>query len=143
MGKFKINDKLTKKICNDIKAGVPILHACIAHGISKSSFYNWYDKGKNAKTGQFRDFYDSVNEAKSVAVALRARRIYKAGETIWQADAWWLERADPEHFGRKDHVQVDANAKIESKGFENLTRAFEESKRIWEQNKIEEETNSN
>ena len=118
MVKSKLTDPLCDEICNDIKAGVPIEHAAISHGISKKTFYNWYNKGEKARSGKFRKFYDKVTEAKSVAVTLRARRVYKAGETSWQADAWWLERVDPENFGRKDTHKVDmkTDQKVQVKG---------------------------
>lgn len=108
MAKIKLTNKLCDEICNDIKAGVPIKHAAISHGITEVTFYNWYNKGKKAKKGKFRDFYNYVEEAKSIAITLRARRIYKAGQASWQADAWWLERVDPENFGRKDHHTVNS-----------------------------------
>lgn len=108
MAKLKLTNRLCDEICNDIKAGVPIKHAAISHGITEVTFYNWYNKGKKAKKGKFRDFYDDVEEAKSIAITLRARRIYKAGESNWQADAWWLERVDPENFGRKDHHKIES-----------------------------------
>ena len=108
MAKLKLTNRLCDEICNDIKAGVPIKHAAISHGITEVTFYNWYNKGKKAKKGKFRDFYDDVEEAKSIAITLRARRIYKAGESNWQADAWWLERVDPENFGRKDRHTVQS-----------------------------------
>lgn len=108
MAKLKLTDQLCDDICNDIKEGVPIAHAAIAHGITRFTFYNWYNKGKDAKSGKFKKFYDKVEEAKSVAITLRARRIYKAGQANWQADAWWLERVDPENFGRKDHHKIES-----------------------------------
>lgn len=108
MAKTKLTDQLCDDICNDIKAGVPIDHAAIAHGITRKTFYNWYNKGKDAKSGKFRQFHDKVEEAKSVAITLRARRIYKAGQANWKADAWWLERVDPENFGRKDHHKIES-----------------------------------
>ena len=118
MVNLKLTDKLCDEICNDIKAGVPIKHAVISHGISETTYYRWYDKGKEAKSGKFKNFYDKIQEAKSVAVTLRARRVYKAGETSWQADAWWLERVDPENFGRKDTHNVDMKTeqKVQVKG---------------------------
>ena len=106
--KLKLNKNLEKQICNDIKAGVPITHAAVMNGIDASTFYAWYNKGKVAKSGKFRDFYLNVEEAKSVAIGLRVRRIYKAGEVDWKSDAWWLERVDPENFGRKDHHTVQS-----------------------------------
>lgn len=135
MAKTKLTDQLCDEICNDIKAGVPIKHAAIAHGITDATFYNWYNQGKNAKSGAKRKFYEKVEEAKSVAVTLRARRIYKAGETSWQADAWWLERVDPKNFGRKDHLDINSKQEIQHKGFENLIEAFNESKREWQKHK--------
>lgn len=129
MAKLKLTDQLCDEICNDIKAGVPIKHASIAHGISESTFYNWFDKGKEAKSGKFRKFYDKIQEAKSVAITLRARRIYKAGETSWQADAWWLERVDPDNFGRKDTHQVDMNANVNSEVTVNLLDKIKEKRK--------------
>lgn len=108
MAKCKLTDKLCIDICNEIKIGTPMRHAAISHGISHDTFYRWYNKGKNAKSGKFKRFYDSVEEAKSAAITLRARRIYKAGESNWQADAWWLERVDSKNFGRKDHHTVQS-----------------------------------
>lgn len=135
MGKVKLTDKLCEDICKDIKEGVPIAHAAIAHGIARKTFYNWYNKGKDARSGKFRRFYEQVEEAKSVAITLRARRIYKAGEVSWQADAWWLERVDPDNFGRKDHLNIDSRQEIQHKGFENLIKTFNESKREWDKHK--------
>lgn len=128
MAKLKLTDQLCDDICNDIKAGVPIKHAAIAHGISKSTFYDWYGKGEQAKSGKFRKFYDKVEEAKSVAVTLRARRIYKAGETSWQADAWWLERVDPDNFGKKDFHDVRMEADVKTDLLEKLQRPLPELK---------------
>ena len=125
MAKLKLTDKLCDEICNDIKAGVPIVHAAISHGITHTTFYDWYNKGKNAKRGKFKQFHDKVEEAKSVAITLRARRIYKAGETSWQADAWWLERVAPDNFGRKDHHQVDMNADVKSENIIKLQKGLE------------------
>ena len=124
--KLKLTDTLADEICNDIKAGVPFKHAAISHGISEVTFYNWYNKGKEAKRKtKFRELYEKVEEAKSIAITLRARRIYKAGESNWQADAWWLERMDPENFAAKEKVE----AKAEHKGLKGLADAIERSRK--------------
>ena len=129
MAKLKLTDKLCDEICNDIKAGVPIKHASISHGITERTFYNWFERGKEAKSGKFRQFYDKIQEAKSVAITLRARRIYKAGETNWQADAWWLERVAPKEFGRKDRHEVDMKATVQSDILVKLERPLPELKK--------------
>ena len=128
MAKLKLTDRLCDEICNDIKAGVPIVHAAISHGITHTTFYDWYNKGKNAKSGKFKQFYDKVEEAKSVAITLRARRIYKAGEDNWQADAWWLERVDPDNFGKKDFHDVRMEADVKTDLLEKLQRPLPELK---------------
>lgn len=120
MAKLKLNNQLSKAICADIKAGAPMKHSAIAHGISERTFYDWYNKGKKAKSGRFKNFYDDVEEAKSQAILLRARRIYKAGNTTWQADAWWLERVAPKEFGRHDKLSLDGDLKHEHKNIKNL-----------------------
>lgn len=109
MAKLKLTEELQEDICNEIKAGTPMKYAAISHGISESTFYNWYNKGEEAKSGKFRKFYLAIEEAKSTAITLRTRRIYKAGKDNWQADAWWLERVCPEEFGR--HEKRDVNLK--------------------------------
>lgn len=129
MAKTKLTDKLCEDICNDIKAGVPIIHASIAHGIGKSTFYDWYNRGKKAKNGKFREFHDKVDEAKSIAITLRARRIYKAGEMTWQADAWWLERVDPENFGRRNTHDVKMKAEVKSEVTVNLLDKIKEKRK--------------
>lgn len=117
MAKCKLTDKLCIDICNEIKIGTPMRHAAISHGISHDTFYRWYNKGKNAKSGKFKRFYDNVEEAKSVAIALRARRIHKAGESNWQADAWWLERTAPAEFGKHEvKVKMQSEVKNNIKG---------------------------
>lgn len=127
MAKLKLTDQLCIDICNDIKAGVPIKHAAIAHGITEVTFYNWFNKGKTAKSGKFKNFHDQIEAAKSVAITLRARRIYKAGETSWQADAWWLERVDPNNFGRKDthNINADLNANVKSENVLKLEKSLD------------------
>lgn len=126
MAKTKLTDKLCDEICNDIKAGVPIKHAAISHGITEVTFYNWYNQGKEAQSGAKRNFYLKVEESKSVAITLRARRIYKAGETSWQADAWWLERVDPDNFGKKEYHkhEADINADVKSENIVKLERSL-------------------
>ena len=105
---------MQKNICNFIAHGIPLGHAANVAGISSTTFYDWYRKGEKAKSGRYHDFYLAVEKAKSQAVALRLDNIRKAGEDgNWQADAWWLERVDPENFSRKDNLNV--NAKVHAK----------------------------
>ena len=112
MAKYKLNDKMQEGICKDIREGVPIIYAAQRNGICQSTFYDWYNKGKDAKSGKFRDFYNAIEEAKAEAIAFHAKQIHKASFQSWQASAWWLERVCPEYFGKKDHIELKAESKV-------------------------------
>lgn len=124
--KVKLNPQIQDAICNEIKRGTPITSACLIAGISKDTYYRWYRKGEKAKTGRFKEFYNKIEEAKAYAIALRVENIRKAGRNgSWQADAWWLERMDPENFSRKDNVNVKSE-NINHNLNINLNRLFDE-----------------
>ena len=112
MAKCKLNSELTKNICENIKNGIPFKYACKICGISKSTFYNWYNKGKKADEGIFKEFYDEVENAKAEAVKYNVDIIRNAAENgYWRAAAWWLERTCPEEFGVKKEVKADVKVK--------------------------------
>ena len=107
--KKKLTPEMQKNICNFIAHGIPLGHAANVAGISSTTFYDWYRKGENAKSGRYYDFYVAVEKAKSQAVALRLDNIRKAGEDgNWQADAWWLERIDPDNFAKKNFINMES-----------------------------------
>lgn len=134
MGPHRYNKKTCDEIYNLISTGVPIKQTCAIVGINRDTYYRWYNNGKEDPESKYYPFYQRMEKAKANAIAARVKRINDAGKAgTWQADAWYLERIDPEHFGRKDKVEVDANAKVENKSFDNLIRAFEESKKQWQE----------
>lgn len=121
--KLKLTPETQEKICNEIKRGLPVSHAAELAGITQRTYYNWYNKGKNAKSGRFKEFYNKIEEAKAYGIALRVENIRKAGESgTWQADAWWLERMDPDNFSlnRNLHVNADVDARVGLKGLRDV-----------------------
>jgi hypothetical protein len=52
------------------------------------------------------ELLDGVERAKATAEVRAVAQITKAGETHWQANAWYLERTNFEKWGRKDRVQI-------------------------------------
>ena len=131
MAKCKLNSELTKNICENIKNGIPFKYACKLCGISKSTFYNWYNKGKKADEGIFKEFYDEVENAKAEAVKYNVDIIRNAAENgYWRAAAWWLERTCPEEFGVKKEVKADV--KVKSLADALFTdEELEEAKKRW------------
>ena len=121
--KLKLNSKLTKAICKDIAEGMPVKWASKKNNIGEKTFYNWYNKGKKADDGLFKEFYDEVEKAKAKAVKYNVDVVMNAGKKSWQASAWWLERTCPEDFGTKKEVKADV--KVEDKHM-GLARLFTE-----------------
>jgi len=122
MAKTKLTPELQEEILNLIRAGNYVKDACLAVGIDESTYYKWIKRGEKAKSGIYFQFVQSTKKARAFARALRVEKITDAMEENWQAAAWWLERTDPEHWGRRSRVdlegQVDSKVKgeVEHKG---------------------------
>jgi hypothetical protein len=123
MVKVKLNKDLQDKICKDIEQGTPMKYASISNGICKSTFYNWYNKGKEAKSGKYHNFYAEIEKAKSKAITLKCEFIHKESKENWHACAWWLERVAPEEFLKKEQYQIEAKVN-EDAGLEALGDAI-------------------
>jgi hypothetical protein len=90
-----------------LKTGTPVKTVCGAVGISNATFYDWMKRGEAAKSGQFKEFYDAVEQARAEFVARNVALIQKAAmDGTWQASAWLLERTHPEDFAKRE-VEVN------------------------------------
>jgi hypothetical protein len=64
-------------------------------------------------TPLYADFAHAVEKARGEFVARRIRRIEQAAEGgTWTADAWAVERIDPDTWGRKDRVDVSGTITV-------------------------------
>ena len=52
-----------EKLLGCVRRGLSNKHACMVAGISETTFYRWIEKGKHAKRGPYRDFWDSLQAA--------------------------------------------------------------------------------
>jgi len=84
------DDKRTA-IVEMLGEGVPKVHAAAIAGVSEATLHRWVNEDEKFKS--------EVRAAESAAVALRVRRIGKAGEKDWRADSWYLERTQRAEFG--------------------------------------------
>ena len=91
--KAALIDKNDKRgvILEMLNEGVPKVHAARAAGVHENTLTRWLNEDA--------EFSDAVRAAESAAVALRVRRIGKAGEKDWRADSWYLERTQRAEFG--------------------------------------------
>lgn len=109
--------EMIKNLCDELRVGAPIKLACSLCGISVRAFYLWR---KNGEIAEENEDYDSIyfkffrDTSYAIACYFKERitdirdssadkfdedgKLVKRGE--WTANAWVLERRDPESFGR-------------------------------------------
>ena len=133
----KLTPILQEKIVELISLGMPKEHVCDAVGVGETTFYRWLEKGRNAKRGKYREFWEAIQkaekdfEARALANIQRIAREVKdeEGRIVdkgnWQAWAWLLERKWPDKWGRKMKLEHSGEMKIR-----NITK--EEEKEIKE-----------
>jgi hypothetical protein len=64
-------------------------------------------------TPLYADFAHAVEKARGEFVARRIRRIEQAAEGgTWTADAWAVERVDPDTWGRRDRLDVSGTLTV-------------------------------
>ena len=121
----KLTDEVQAIIVNALKNGLSNAAAASLARISEPTFYNWYNKGAEAKSGKMKDFHDAVDNARDVAQANYENVIASAAnDGTWQAAAWWLERRRPQQYGKKEKIEADVN----HKGLSGLADAIAKSK---------------
>lgn len=127
--KLKLTPELNEQITKYIEAGNYIKIACRMVGISRSTHYNWMERGKKAleleEKGKkvpesekvYLDYLDTIKKAEATAIVRNVLIIQTAAKKTWQAAAWWLERAHYKDYGIKKQIggTGDEPIKIEIK----------------------------
>jgi len=110
----KLNAERQARLCEALRAGNTRAAAADYAGVGKTTFYRWIDKGKEQKTGAFRDFWDAVKKAEADAEVRNVAIIQQAAKKTWQAAAWLLERRRPSRWAlrqpqrnKKEDIVVD------------------------------------
>ena len=94
--------KLTKRVKNRIvtalRAGNYTTVAAAYAGIGRATFYRWMQRGKEAQSGRYREFYEAVRQALAVAevraVAILRKHMFKH----WKPAIFFLERRFPQRW---------------------------------------------
>lgn len=122
----KFTEEVQALILEALSLGSTIKDACAYAGISYDA-YNDHQR-KDAS------FANAIKKAQSKARVLSIGRIRQAGrDGQWQADAWFLERSDPSHWGRRDRLIIDVDPRILKKLQEELTAAGLNASEVFEQ----------
>ena len=129
-----LTPELQQVLCDAVRLGVPLSHACASAEIGLSTVKEWVERGEGTHvtrkaTPLYASFAAALKKARADDQARRLARIEQAarggavvrcktttttkrdGSTVtvveetrsepcWTADAWHLERSDPENWGR-------------------------------------------
>ncbi len=108
----KLTPERQQKICELLKAGNTARTAALANGICEATLINWMNKGRKQKSGKYFEFFEAIKKAKAEAEARNVLIIQKAAEKNWQAAAWWLERTNPDKWGRRLEQKIEHSGKV-------------------------------
>lgn len=132
----KLTDEVQETIVESLENGLSIAAACGRARISKPTFYNWYNRGAEAKSGKYKNFHDAVDNAKDVAQSNFEVVITSAADKgTWQAAAWWLERRRPEMYKLKESREIDAKVQSENTNLNtNLNLPIKSTSEVLDEN---------
>ena len=107
----KFSDEICNCLIENYGNGIPLKYCADAVGIHRNTLYYWMDKGKNAKSGKYRDFYLEMQKAKSKFVSHHMQKI--ADSKSWTASQYLLQVTDTDQFVVAEKQQIEAETKTE------------------------------
>ncbi len=105
--KTKLTPELQRDILQVLEAGATIKDACHFVGISEVTYFNWINRGEEAKSGIYFEFLKSAQKAIASGSVDAVAIIRMAAKEQWQAAAWFLERKNPQEWARRTKVEID------------------------------------
>jgi hypothetical protein len=128
----KLTDTVRKAILTALAAGVDRKHACLSAGVTDRSLQRWLKRAREQGDEPYASFLSEVTKAEADAVVRNVAIIQKAGQTTWQAAAWWLERRHPDLYGSDRRRIRELEQLIASilKGTSNVGDAISKAKAI-------------
>ena len=123
----KLTPEVSKKICEAIEKGHSIRGACGHAGIHESTYYAWYNRGQEVKSGKYKQFVCDVDQAKAKATCDVEKVILNVIPESPQDAKWWLSKHNPETYVDRQETRVEA--KVESEVTVNLLDKVKKKRR--------------
>lgn len=108
----KYNETRHETIVEAVRKGNSKANAFRLAGISVDTGTEWlrYGRDKSEEYPYYAKLYQDVEQALAEYEASRVSLVTTAADTgSWQAAAWWLERRNPDEWGRHDRVKHEVN----------------------------------
>lgn len=137
----KLTSEVRARLVQAIEAGNYYEAACGYAGITYTTFRNWMIKGENAKSGTYREFFEAITRAETVAEVRMVAQWQQHMPEDYRAIRDFLERRFPDRWGRKDKVQQEISgpgggavrAEVEHSGAVDLFARIREYAKMYEQ----------
>lgn len=113
-----LTQEVHDKIVAGVRAGLPLKYAAEAVGIAEGTVFEWLrrarDEDDRPNAEPFAKLANALKEAKAAKMREALENIAEAGREPrnWTANAWYLERADPEHFGAVTRAEAIAERRL-------------------------------
>lgn len=121
-----LDDPKVKLLLQALSAGNYVEVSCAYAGLSVAVVYQWLEKGRKEKERiasgaepdpsktTYVELLEAIESARAKAVIANVAIIQQAARGgTWQAAAWWLERTNPQQFGRRVQAEVTGKISIE------------------------------
>lgn len=105
----KLTPEVQRRITSALAAGNYKEAACAYGGVSHPTFTRWMNRGEEAKSGMYRDFYDAVQDAIAQSEVRVVAIWQEAIPADWKAARDFLARRFPERWSANKRVQVSGD----------------------------------
>ena len=114
----KLTPEVQDRIVSLLRGGNYVDTAAHAAGVGRASVYRWLERGRAALEREeagdtltpdeqrYAEFAREVDSARAQAMVRNVTLVNTAAQTTWQAAAWWLERTNPQMWGRHLRAEV-------------------------------------
>ena len=134
----KFNEETINKILIAHENGLKQKDSAIFADIDESTLYRWLEKGKNARRGKYRKFYDDFQKAQIKNKVYHLKKIQD--DDSWQSSAWYLERKYKKEFAKNEVVDLNHTGQLEVKNELSFDERIKQYEDYFEQ--IEQERQS-
>jgi hypothetical protein len=128
---------MRERVVTLVRQGQTFETAARLAGIHRDTLHEWRRRGQaaverrargehlEARELVFGEFADAVSAARAEAEAEAVDVIWSAMARDWRAAAWYLERSVPEHWGRRNHTEIEITERDRERLTAGLTRGRE------------------
>ena len=124
----KLTPELSEKLCEALAKGYSIPAACSVVGIVENTYYNWYNRGEEAKSGKYRQFYCDANNARNKATQQVEKVILDVIPASPQDAKWWLNKHRPDIYVDRVLNETKLEADVKSEVTVNLLEKIKQKR---------------